>query len=105
MIRTAAQACIPYASPSAWFRGLWKNCIHTGSGSVITALGTNGAESLAPDTLAGIGLDGRQIISVFAVSTAVAAFRYVHETTKPGTTPIPFAPREKLNRPTTPPIP
>lgn len=79
-----------YANGRQWLRGLAKHAIHSGTGTVLSVFGTNGAEQLAPEALAGIGLTLAQALAVFAVSSLLGAVRFVHETTD--TTPPPFDP-------------
>lgn len=79
----------------AWVRGLLKNAVHTGTGSLLSALGTNGVENLSPEVLKpyvqGIGMSFSQAVAVFAVACGFAALRYVNISTAPGDTtpPIP----------------
>lgn len=80
----------------AWLRGLLKSAIHTGTGAVLTAAGTNGVETLSPEVLKpyveGVGMDFRQAMAVFAVACGMSALRYVNESTKPGDTNPPIPP-------------
>ena len=82
-------ALTKYADWRQWLRGLMKNAVHSGTGTVITTFGTNGAEQLAPEMLKGIGLNMEQAISVFAVSAIYAAVKFVHESTEATTQPFP----------------
>jgi hypothetical protein len=82
-----------YTDTRAWFRGLLKNCIHSGTGAVIAAFGTNGVEQMTPESLAhytqGIGLSFQQAVAVFLVTAFLAALRFVNASTEETTPPIP----------------
>lgn len=71
-----------YTDIRQFLRGLLKNAINAGTGSIITVFATNGAEQLAPEALVNIGLNWQQALSVFAVSAILAAVRFVHESTE-----------------------
>ena len=79
-----------YTSPRNWLRNLWKGSVHAGVGSVLTVVGTNGAESLAPTMLNGVGLDLRQMVAVFAASAIIEALRRIHQATQDTTPPFPI---------------
>jgi hypothetical protein len=78
-----------------WVRGLLKNAVHTGTGTVLATLGTNGVEAISPEVmkpyLTGIGMSFSQMVAVFGVSCGLAALKYVNISTAPGDTtpPIP----------------
>ena len=80
----------------AWLRGGLKNCLHSATGSLLAALGTNGVEGLSPEVLKpyveGVGMNFSQAVAVFLVSLGIAALRYVNSTTAPGRTNPPFPP-------------
>ena len=78
-----------YTDLRQYLRGLVRNAVHAGTGALITVFGTNGAEQLAPESLANIGLNWKQAVAVFAVSAAIAAVKFVHDTTEETTPPIP----------------
>ena len=72
----------------AWLRGGVKNCLHSATGSLLAALGTNGVEGLSPEALKpyveGVGMNFSQAVAVFIVSLGIAALRYVNASTAPG---------------------
>lgn len=71
----------------AWLRGLLKNSVHSATGSLLAALGTNGVEGMAPASMQsyveGVGMNFSQAVAVFAVSLVIGALRYVNESTAP----------------------
>lgn len=71
-----------YTNPMAYVRGLLRSSVNSGTGAILAVFGTNGAEKLAPEALANIGLNWKQALAVFAVSAALAAVRFVHESTE-----------------------
>lgn len=81
-----------YTDIRQYFRGLFKNAVHAGTGAIITTFGTNGAEQLAPDMLKGVGLNWEQAVAIFVVSALYAAVKFVHETTEATAQPFPTTP-------------
>lgn len=86
-----------YSDRMAWTYGLWKSSLHSATGAVIGAAGTNSVEGMAPAILQpyvdGLGMDFRQAVGMFATFLVLGALRHVHEITKPGNTPRPFPPK------------
>ena len=80
----------------AWLRGLLKNSLHSATGSLLAALGTNGIEGMAPQAaqhyVEGIGMNFSQAVAVFVVSLGIGALRYVNTSTAPGQTQPQFQP-------------
>lgn len=83
----------------AWLRGLLKEWLHSATGTILSGIGTNGIEQLAPDRIAGytvkahlvgVGLSFQQCAAVFGVTLFVLALRRVNEATAPGNTQPPF---------------
>lgn len=83
-----------YSDWRKWLRGLVKHSFHSATGAVLSALGTNGVEGMAPEAVRGyvegIGLTFSQAVAVFGVSLVLAALRYVHEATAPEMSLPPF---------------
>lgn len=93
-IQSAVASTRRFRDPLAWRFGIWKSALHSATGSVLGAAGTNSVEGLSPAFLqpytAGVGMDFRQMAAMFAVFLFIGAVRYVHEATKPGNTAYPF---------------
>lgn len=85
-----------YTDPRAWFRALFRVSLHQGSGAVLAVLGTNSAEQLAPQSLAGIGMNLKQAAAVFCVSAFLAALRFINQQTEETTIPFPIKPPPSL---------
>lgn len=89
------------SSVRQWLRGLIKEWLHSATGTILSGIGTNGIEQLAPDEIAGVavkvhlqgvGLSFQQCAAVFGVTLFVLALRRVNEATAPGETQPPFEP-------------
>lgn len=83
----------------AWLRGLLKEWLHSATGTILSGIGTNGMERLAPDAvmgvaikthLQGVGLSFQQCVAVFGVTLFLLTLRRVNEATAPGDTKPPF---------------
>lgn len=86
------------SSVRQWFRGLLREWLHSATGTILSGIGTNGIEQLAPDSFAGIaikthlqgvGLSFQQCAAVFGVTLFVLALRRVNEATAPQGGPQP----------------
>jgi len=78
----------------AWLRGLFKNAVHSATGTLLAAMGTNTIEGMSPNAIRpfveGIGMNFQQAVAVFVVSLGMAALRYVNQSTAPGNTNAPW---------------
>lgn len=88
-----------YGDRRTWIVGLWKASVHSATGAVLGAAGTNSVEGMSPDFLheytKDVGMNFRQVVVTFFIFLLLGAFRYVHDITKPGQSQSPF------NHPTT----
>jgi hypothetical protein len=87
------------SSARHWLRGLLKEWLHSATGTILSGIGTNGIEQLAPDSIAGVavkahlvgvGLSFQQCAAVFGVTLFVLALRRVNEATAPGNSVPPW---------------
>ncbi len=99
-IQASAQYVRRVSNFRAWFRGLLKEWLHSATGTILSGIGTNGMEQLAPEQVAGIaikthlegvGLSCHQCVAVFGVTLFLLTLRRVNAATAPGNTtpPIP----------------
>lgn len=78
-----------YTDLRSWFRNLAKSSVHAGSGALLAAVGTNGAESWAPTLLKGVGMDLRQMVAVFISAAFIAALQRINKDTAESQPPFP----------------
>jgi hypothetical protein len=102
-MQNTLQASVAYARRVSnfreWLRGLLREWLHSATGTILTGVGTNGVEQMAPEQmwgmavkahLQGVGLSMQQCFAVFGVTLFVLTLRRVNEATAPGTTNAPF---------------
>lgn len=70
-----------YTDLRSWARQLAKSSIHAGTGAILSGLGTNGAEAVAPELLKGIGMDLKQMAAVFVSAAFVTALQKINQAT------------------------